>query len=88
MGLGAGLEGCERCSDEICQVYGVEHTILNENTPRGTLEQGFAVVAQRSVGAGWCAGEDGCGRNIRDARPETRGWLPNALVVMRLNLPT
>ena len=37
--------------------------------------QGFAAVAPWSVGVGWCVGEGGCGGNMQNARPKTRGWL-------------
>ena len=49
--------------------------------PIRTLLQVFAVVARWSMGilAG-VLGEDGCGGNARNARPETRRWILNAPV--------
>ena len=44
-------------------------------SPRETLLQGFAAVARWSMGVGGCAGEDGRGQNVQNARPKTRGWL-------------
>lgn len=45
---------------------------------RETLPPGFAVVARWSVDL-WeladRAGEGACGGNMRDVRPENRGWL-------------
>ena len=44
-------------------------------SPRATLLKGSAAVACWLMGVGGCAGEDGRGQNVQNARPKTRGWL-------------
>ena len=50
-------------------------------SPREVLTQGFAVGARWSAGVGRCAGEDGHGGNMRNARSKPRGRLLNTPVV-------
>ena len=78
LGLGADLSRAVRT---VATGFGAIHTSVEVHSPRDALLQGFADVARRSVGVGWCVTEDGCGRNMRNGRLDTRGCLLNAPVV-------